>query len=151
MKVAKGLFLLGVGTAAATYFFGGRKGKERRRNLRKQLEQASHMTNRVVDDCSRRARTITSSLMKNGASEWYPSPRFAGALGSVLTVYGAGRRGPVGAILRILSLGLFARSLMGRNDANSNINERSETQKVNPASTTHQESPVVREEAIGVV
>jgi hypothetical protein len=151
MKVGKGLFLLGLGTAAgAAYFFNGRKGRERRRSIKKQLEQAAHITNRVVDDCSKRAKTITSSLMKNGASEWYPSPRFAGALGSVLTVYSVGRRGPAGTILRLLSLGLFARSLMGPNDATSNIKERTETQKVNPASTMHQESPVVRKEAIGV-
>jgi len=144
MKVVKGLFLLGLGTAAgAAYFFDSRKGRERRRGMRKQLQQVTHVTNGVVEDFSQRAKTITSNFMKNGASGLSPSPRFAGALGSVLTVYSVGRRGPVGTILRVLSLGLFARSLMTSNDGNSNIRERREAQKVRPASTMHEESSVV--------
>jgi len=144
MKMVKGLFLVGLGAAAgAAYFFDGRKGGKRRRSVRKQLEQAAHVTNGVVRDCSRQARTIASNFMKNGTSEWVPSPRLAGALGSMLAVYSSGRRGPAGTILRILSLGLFARALMTSNNDNSNIRERPESQKVNPSSTVHAESLLV--------
>ena len=144
MKVAKGLFLLGLGTAAgAAYIFDSRKGRERRHNIRKQFKQIARITNSVVNDCSRRARTIASNVMKNGASGWSPSPRFAGALGSVLTVYSAGRRGPAGTILRLLSLGLFARSLMAPNNGDSNMQDRAETRNLHPAAIKNAEPPMV--------
>jgi len=145
MKMVKGLFFVGLGAAAgAACLFDGRKGGKRLRSARKQLEHASHVTNGVVRDCSRQARTIASNFMKNGTSEWVPSPRLAGALGSVLAVYSSGRRGPAGTILRILSLGLFARALMTSNNGNSNIKEPSESQQVNPSSTVYAESLVGR-------
>jgi hypothetical protein len=141
MKVVKGLFLFGLGAAAgAAYFFDNSKGKDLRRNIKKQWEKVTRVTNSVVEDGGRQAKTIASSFMKSGTSEWIPSPRFAGALGSVLTVYSAGRRGPAGAILRILSLGLFVRSFMALNNGNSNIKERPESQKIHPSSTLHAET-----------
>ena len=118
MKVGKGLFVLGLGMASAAgaaYFFDSRKGKERRRSMQKQLGRAAHVARRVAQDGSRRARTIACSFVKDQASGSSPWPRFAGALGGVLTVYGAGRRGPAGIILRILSLALFSWALANSN------------------------------------
>ena len=150
MKVAKGLFLLGLGiVAGAAYFFDNRMGKERRRKVRKQLERVACVTNSVVTDCSSRVTTITSNLIKGGPSGWSPSPRFAGALGSVLTVYSVGRRGPGGTILRLLSLGLFARSLMAPNNRDSNMQDRAETRNLHPPSTTHEKPPVPAKKTIG--
>ena len=138
-----GLFLVGLGAAAsAAYFLDGRKGSKRRHNVQKQLEQAANVTNGIVRDCSQQARTIASNFMKNGTSELIPSPRLAGALGSMLAIYSSGRRGPAGTILRILSLGMFARALMTSDNGNSNIKERPESQKVNPSSTMYTESLV---------
>jgi len=118
MKAVTGLLLLGLGTAAgAAYFFDRRKGRERRRSMQEQLEQAARVANRAAQDCSRRARTMTVNVMKQVASGSPPWPRFAGALGSVLTVYSAGRRGPVGTILRVLSLALFAWALVNSNES----------------------------------
>lgn len=142
MKRVKGLFLLGLSAAAgAAYFFDGQKGGKRRRSVRKQLEQAADITNGVVRDCSRKASTIASNFRKNGTAGWIPSPRLAGALGSMLTVYSSGRRGPVGTLLRILSLGLFTRALMTNNP---NMKERLGSQKLEPSPIVDPESVVSR-------
>jgi len=134
MKMFQGLFLVGLSAAAgASYFFDGSEGGKRRRRAGKQLEQAVRATNSVVDNYSGQIRSAVSNLMKKDTSEWVPSPRLAGALGSVLAVYNSGRRGPAGTLLRILTLGLFARAFMTSNNGDVSIKERPESQKVHPS------------------
>jgi gas vesicle protein len=48
----------------------------------------------------------------NGRFRWSPSARMATAVGSALAVYGAGRGGFFGTVLRTLSLGMFLRALL---------------------------------------
>lgn len=55
------------------------------------------------------AKDLATEAVKNG---WSPSARFLGAMASGVAFYGAGRPGMTGTLLRILSLGLFARALM---------------------------------------
>jgi len=57
------------------------------------------------------AEKATDYALNNHFS-WTPSARLATAVGSALAVYGAGRGGFLGTLLRTVSLGMFVRALI---------------------------------------
>jgi hypothetical protein len=136
----KTLFLMGLG-AAGVYFFDAKKGKKRRsiftKNLKNAFEQAGSYCSDLADrskplikDISQQTKPFVNSLnhqsqkyasqighsvydyAKNGHTGWNPSARLTGATAGALALYGAGRPGFVGALLRTLSLGFFTRALL---------------------------------------
>lgn len=136
----KTLLLLSLG-AAGYYFLDSKKGKNRRvhfkKNVKNAFEQAesycSGLTERskpLLDELSKQGKPLLTALgqegqkyanlvghsvydyAKNGSTSWNPSARFTGATAGALALYGAGRRGIFGAILRTLSLGFFTRALL---------------------------------------
>ncbi|MCI0411761.1 YtxH domain-containing protein [bacterium] len=134
------LFLVGLG-AAGVYFLDSKKGKKRRalftKNFKNVFDQAgdycSDLADRskpliseirkqskpFADSFSQQSQKYASQLghsvydyAKNGHTGWNPSARLTGATAGALALYGAGRPGFVGALLRTLSLGFFTRALL---------------------------------------
>jgi len=134
------LLLIGLG-AAGFYFLDEKKGKKRRanftKNVRNFLDQAeeyclnlAERSKPLIATLGERSKPILHSLgeqgqkyasgvghsvyeyAKNGHTGWSPSARFTGATAGALALYGAGRPGVVGALLRTLSLGFFTRALL---------------------------------------
>jgi hypothetical protein len=134
------LLLLGLG-AAGVYFLDAKKGKKRRTSFSKNFRKAVSQTEEYCADLAQRSKPLLKDLTergkpyleslgrqgqkyaseagqsvlnytKNGGTHWQPSARFTGATAGALALYGAGRQGFVGAVLRTLSLGFFTRALL---------------------------------------
>ncbi|PWT92281.1 MAG: hypothetical protein C5B54_03780 [Acidobacteria bacterium] len=131
----RSILFIAAGAAGAVYFFDPDQGEKRRKNFAKQLRSAAKTTSELVEEYSERwgpranelsrvlgeralqyggeAKDVAVDYLKNGTNtKWSPSARVAGALGGALAFYSAGKRGPISAIVRTLSLGLFTRALM---------------------------------------
>jgi hypothetical protein len=134
------LVLLGLGTAAV-YFLDSKKGKKRRavfsKNFRNAVDQIEDYCMEAADrskpllkklndeglpylqaigrEGQKYATQAGQSLLdysRNGGTKWKPSARMTGAAAGALALYGAGRRGLTGALLRTMSLGFFTRALL---------------------------------------
>ncbi len=134
------LVLLGAG-AAGYYFLDSKKGKKRRTQFTKKLKNIFEQAESYCGNLAERSKPLISEIgkqskpilhtlsnesqkyanlvgnsvydyAKNGRTEWNPSARLTGATAGALALYGAGRPGIVGAILRTLSLGFFTRALL---------------------------------------
>lgn len=134
------LFLVGAG-AAGFYFLDPKKGKKRRalfsKNMKTWVDQAgeyctdlAERSRPYVEEIAKQGKPILKTLgtegqkyagtignsvydyAKNGKTGWNPSARLTGATAGALALYGAGRRGVMGALLRTLSLGFFTRALL---------------------------------------
>src|SRR5262249_6881236 len=134
------LVLLGLGTAAV-YFLDSKKGKKRRAVFSKNFRNAVDQIETYCLDLAERSKPVLKKINEegmpylqavgrggqkyatqagealkdyasNGGSNWKPSARMTGAAAGALALYGAGRRGLTGAILRTLSLGFFTRALL---------------------------------------
>ena len=134
------LLLLGLG-AAGVYFLDTKKGKKRRASFSKNFQKAvgqaegycadlAHRSKPLLKDLTERGKPYLETLSRqgqkyaseagqsvlnytrNGGPHWQPSARLTGATAGALALYGAGRRGVLGAVLRTLSLGFFTRALL---------------------------------------
>lgn len=134
------LFFLGLGVAGV-YFLDAKRGKKRRatfsKNFRKAVNQAegycadlAERSKPLLKDLTERGKPYLETLgresqkyatqageslvnyTRNGGTHWHPSARFTGATAGALALYGAGRPGFLGAVLRTLSLGFFTRALL---------------------------------------
>ncbi len=134
------LLLMGLG-AAGVYFFDNKKGKKRRSLFTKNVKTTFEQVGGYCSDLADRSKPLISEInkqskpyvealsqhsqkyasqvghsvydyAKNGQTGWNPSARLTGATAGALALYGAGRSGFVGALLRTLSLGFFTRALL---------------------------------------
>ena len=134
------LFLVGLG-AAGVYFLDAKKGKKRRSLFTKNVKNTVEQVGSYCSDLADRSKPLISEInkqtkpfvesfgqqsqkyatqvghsvydyAKNGHTGWNPSARLTGATAGALALYGAGRPGFVGALLRTLSLGFFTRALL---------------------------------------
>jgi hypothetical protein len=134
------LFLIGLGTAAV-YFLDNKKGKKRRaefsKNFRNAVDQVEEYCAELVERSkpalkklseegmpylqsigresqkyATQAGTALRDYSRDGGSKWRPSARMTGAAAGALALYGTGRRGLTGALIRTLSLGFFTRALL---------------------------------------
>jgi hypothetical protein len=134
------LFLMGAG-AAGMYFLDPKKGKKRRTMFSKKAKTFLNQAGEYCTDLAERGRPMMEEIgkqakpvlhtlgaegqryanvvghsvtdyAKNGRTGWNPSARLTGATAGALALYGAGRSGFVGALLRTLSLGFFTRALL---------------------------------------
>src|SRR5688572_9630232 len=137
----KTLLLLAGASAAGIYFLDPKKGRKRRalfsKNLKTYMEQANEYCSDLaerskpfVHELGKQSKPILHTLgtegqkyasaighsvteyTKNGRTGWNLSARLTGATAGALALYGAGRPGFVGALLRTLSLGFFTRALL---------------------------------------
>ena len=127
--------LLLAGTVAAgvcaAYLFDEKRGPKRRKLLKKKtdrtLKEAVHMLNdysqqlkpywdRYSKEFAQGAQTVATKSVDRveevTSNGWRPSGRMLGATASAMAFYGAGRKGFLGFMLRIVSLGLFTRALL---------------------------------------
>ena len=125
----------------AAYLMDEKRGPKRRKLLKKKADRVFREAAGRFNDASRELKPYLdrysrelkpywdrySSEVTHGAEElkagsirtvekaaqngWSPSARMLGATASAMAFYGAGRKGPVGQALRLLSLGLFVRAL----------------------------------------
>ena len=137
----KTTFLL-VGLGAAGYFFlDSKKGKKRRAQFTKKAQNVFHHAENYCSDLAERSKPLIQELSKqgkpvlqtlgtegqkyanrighsvydyakNGNTGWHPSARLTGATAGALALYGTGRPGVVGGLIRTLSLGFFTRALL---------------------------------------
>lgn len=134
------LFLLGLGVAGI-YFLDTKRGKKRRatfsKNFRKAVSQAedycadlAERSKPLLKDFSEKSKPYLETIgrqsqkyasqageslvnyTRNGGSHWHPSARMTGATAGALALYGAGRPGFLGSLLRTLSLGFFTKALL---------------------------------------
>ena len=134
------LLLMGLG-AAGFFFLDSKKGKKRRAQFKKNAENVFHQAENycghlaerskpLIDELSKQGKPLLHTLgtegqkyanrighsvndyAKNGRTGWHPSARLTGATAGALALYGTGRPGFVGALLRTLSLGFFTRALL---------------------------------------
>ena len=134
------LLLLGAG-AAGFYFLDAKKGQKRRAHFNKSFKNALKQAEGYCNDLAERSKPLLDELgkhgkpllntlgsesqkyanlvgnsvydyAKNGRTGWNPSARLTGATAGALALYGAGRPGILGAVLRTLSLGFFTRALL---------------------------------------
>ena len=133
--------VLAAGVSAA-YLLDQKRGPKRRKLLKKRadrvLHQAadkwnaySHELKPYWDKYSHELRPYLSKYSKEVAqgaenvakqgfhrveeatqNGWAPSARMLGATASAMAFYGAGRKGMMGTVMRLVSLGLFTRALM---------------------------------------
>jgi hypothetical protein len=134
------LLLMGLG-AAGFFFLDSKKGKKRRAQFKKNVENVLHQAETycghlaerskpLLQEISKQSKPVLETLgtegqkyanrvghsvydyAKNGRTGWHPSARLTGATAGALALYGTGRPGFVGALLRTLSLGFFTRALL---------------------------------------
>jgi len=134
------LFLVGLG-AAGYFFLDSKKGKKRRAQFSKRVQNVFEQAESYCSDLAERSKPLIQELgkqskpvletlgtegqkyanrigstvydyAKNGQTGWHPSARLTGATAGALALYGTGRSGFVGALLRTLSLGFFTRALL---------------------------------------
>lgn len=138
MRILKGLFWIGLGTAGV-YFLDPGEGRNRRRRAGEQVRQVfertrglgveysrdfRNKTNGLLDslktrgaDATRGAGSVATDLVRSGASHLSAPGQLMGALGGAFAIYGAGRRGTAGTLLRTISLGLFTQALLRKREA----------------------------------
>jgi hypothetical protein len=134
------LLLMGLG-AAGYFFLDAKKGKKRRVQFSKKVQDAFHQaegycshlaeqSKPLLHEIGKQSKPVLRTLgtegqkyanrvshsvydyAKNGRTGWHPSARLTGATAGALALYGTGRPGFVGALLRTLSLGFFTRALL---------------------------------------
>jgi hypothetical protein len=134
------LLLMGLGVAGI-YFLDGKKGKKRREQFTKEAKHLLHQAESYCGELAERSKPLLKELReqgkpilntlgtesqkyanrvghsvydyaKNGRTGWSPSARLTGATAGALALYGTGRPGFVGALIRTLSLGFFTRALL---------------------------------------
>ena len=116
---------------SAAYLLDVKRGPKRRKLLKKKADrvwrEASQKLNdyshelkpywdkyskELIQDAGNVAEEGVQHLEKATQNGWAPSARMIGATASAMAFYGAGRKGVIGTMLRVVSLGLFTRALL---------------------------------------
>jgi hypothetical protein len=116
---------------SAVYFLDQKQGAKRRKILKKKADRVlreaankwndySHELKPYLDKYSKEFAHGAENVAKQGFHRveeathngWAPSARMLGATAGAMAFYGAGRKGMIGAVVRLVSLGLLTRALM---------------------------------------
>lgn len=116
---------------SAVYLLDEKRGPKRRKMLKKRADHVLKETTHRLKDYSHDLKPYWEKYSKEFASGaqafaekgvhgieettrngWAPSAKLLGATASAIAFYGAGRKGVVGTMLRLASLGLFTRALL---------------------------------------